>query len=249
MIRFPRHIERQYASRLLRRLKTARGLVEERLSDRRDASQEELDRAAFIQRIRTLIRATEQAFSITLPIRVQSLLPLAVETDSFTTRAITRMVTKVVAVDIDEDIRVGQRNSAQMRDLHREWAQENAKLIKSMEADTFDDLSKFVVESVRQGTTDLGRVISARFGVAENRARLIARDQIGSLNGKITEARQTDLGITSYEWSSSQDQRVRPVHRRLNGVVRKWSDPHPTERHPGAPIACRCVAIPVMDLD
>lgn len=241
MIRYPLHLERQYAARLLRRLRFARILVTER-AHRQDNDQDDLARRAGLS-----IGATRRAFEVTLPITESSLLPTAQATDAFTTRAVTRAVSQLVAVDVEADNRIGSRSAGEMRDLHRSWARENVSLITSMEADTFDDLADHVAAAVAEGRTDLAQVIQDRFGVAENRAKLIARDQIGSLNGQITEARQTQLGIEAYEWSSSGDQRVRPLHRRLDGTIRRWDDPHPTEIHPGRAIQCRCVAIPVLD--
>jgi SPP1 gp7 family putative phage head morphogenesis protein len=70
---------------------------------------------------------------------------------------------------------------------------------------------------------------------------------VAKLNGRITQHRQESLGVERYEWSSSGDERVRKAHRKLDGQVRRWDDPHPTEGHPGSAIACRCVAIAVFD--
>ena len=229
MIRYPQHIERQYVARLLRRLRVARILVTERVVQRQDNEQD---------RVGLSIGATRRVFEVTFPITTESLLPTARATDAFTTRAVTRAVSQLVAVNVEADNRIGSRSAGEMRDLHRSWARQNVNLITSMEADTFDDLADHVAAAVAEGRTDLAQVIQDRFGVAESRAKLIARDQIGSLNSRITEARQTQLGIDAYEWSSSGDQRVRPLHRKLDGTIRRWDDPHPTEGHPGRAIQC-----------
>jgi SPP1 gp7 family putative phage head morphogenesis protein len=255
VIRFPIHLERQYASRLVRRLRTARAILTDRLADslaasRTDNEQErEAERLAAILAARQLqvtIAATQRAFLVAMPASPESLLPLAAAADAFTTRAVTREVSRLVAVDVEADNRIGSRSRAQMRELHQTWARANVELVTTMEREAFEDLAAAVVEAVAEGRTDLAAVLAQRFGVAENRARLIARDQIGSLNAQITEARQTQLGIESYEWSTSGDERVRPAHRKLDGTIRRWDDPHPTERHPGHAIQCRCVAIPVV---
>ncbi len=47
---------------------------------------------------------------------------------------------------------------------------------------------------------------------------------------------------------SSHDSRVRPLHALYDGHVYKWGNP-PADGYPGQPIRCRCVAIPVFDLD
>jgi SPP1 gp7 family putative phage head morphogenesis protein len=97
-----------------------------------------------------------------------------------------------------------------------------------------------------QSTRTLTAKLEERFRVSQSRAKLIATDQVGTLNAKITQERQTSLGIEEYTWSSSDDERVRPLHQQLDDTVRRWDDPHPTEGHPGEPIGCRCSAIPVI---
>lgn len=82
--------------------------------------------------------------------------------------------------------------------------------------------------------------------VNESRAALIARDQTLKLNGAMTRIRQTNAGVTSYVWSTSNDERVRDTHKELDGQQFDWSSP-PEPGHPGEDYQCRCVAIPVID--
>ena len=84
------------------------------------------------------------------------------------------------------------------------------------------------------------------YGVSARRAALIARDQIGKLNGEIARERQTELGIRRYKWRSSSDERVRPEHADRDGQIFEWSDP-PPDGHPGQPVQCRCWAEPLID--
>ncbi len=83
------------------------------------------------------------------------------------------------------------------------------------------------------------------FHKARTRARLIARDQVGKLNGEITKRRQQALGVTSYIWRTAQDNRVRPAHREREGKEFAWNNP-PSDGHPGQAINCRCYAEPVL---
>ncbi len=93
---------------------------------------------------------------------------------------------------------------------------------------------------------DLADLLQGRTGVAESRAMLIARDQTTKLNGALNEIRQTEAGVTSYTWSTSLDERVRDEHSEREGEVFDWDSP-PEDGHPGEPIQCRCVAIPVVE--
>jgi len=92
----------------------------------------------------------------------------------------------------------------------------------------------------------LATIFEERLGVAESRAKLIARDQSTKALGNMQKARQQALGVTRYEWVTAGDERVRPSHAALNGKVFDWNDP-PPEGHPGEPVACRCVAAPILD--
>lgn len=101
-------------------------------------------------------------------------------------------------------------------------------------------------ENVGLRVEDLADLIRERTGVSESRAELIARDQTLKTNGNLTANRQRNAGITSYVWSTSLDDRVRPDHAALEGKTIAWDDP-PDVGHPGEDIQCRCVAIPVID--
>ncbi len=125
------------------------------------------------------------------------------------------------------------------------WAEQNANVIQGLERKTLDDIAREVVGAVVKGETNqtLSRRLQARFGLAKRRAALIARDQVGSLNGQITQDRQRALGVTHYVWATSDDERVRPSHNDLDGNLIAWDTPDPQEGHPGDAINCRCVAI------
>ena len=58
--------------------------------------------------------------------------------------------------------------------------------------------------------------------------------------------RQQQVGIESYQWLTSQDERVRPTHIRNSGLVFDWGRPPPDTGHLGNDVMCRCTAIPVV---
>jgi SPP1 gp7 family putative phage head morphogenesis protein len=129
--------------------------------------------------------------------------------------------------------------------LLREWITENVGLIRTMSRQTFASIEQLVVAGVNAGRRHeaIAEDIVSRFGVAERRAALIARDQVGKFYGQVQRARQRELGITRYTWRTSMDERVRPEHVEREGQVFEWSDP-PEDGHPGYPINCRCTAEP-----
>lgn len=130
----------------------------------------------------------------------------------------------------------------------REFTRKNVNLIKSIPVQFFDDLENEIIQSLEQGdrVETLAKKVEERAGVAESRATLIARDQLGSLNAQVTGERQQKLGITKYRWVSSNDARVRPSHDVFDGNVYTWAE-GTAEGHPGEPIQCRCTADPIME--
>jgi SPP1 gp7 family putative phage head morphogenesis protein len=72
------------------------------------------------------------------------------------------------------------------------------------------------------------------------------------MNSAFNQERQQQVGIERFEWSTSQDERVRESHAELDGKTFSWNDlpvVDDEEASPGTPICCRCVAIPVVDME
>lgn len=76
---------------------------------------------------------------------------------------------------------------------------------------------------------------------------------------ELTRIRCEKMGIKAYVWRSCQDQRVRPSHANMDGVIVFWSDPPSPEAligelsigryHSGECDGCRCYAEPIINLD
>jgi SPP1 gp7 family putative phage head morphogenesis protein len=126
----------------------------------------------------------------------------------------------------------------------------NVDLITDIPAQYFDKLKTAVFENFSQGLRyeALADNILHIADVTDSRAKLIARDQTSKMNGAFNEVRQTGLGIEKYEWKTAGDERVRDEHADNDGEIFSWDDP-PSTGHPGEDINCRCVAIPVFELD
>jgi SPP1 gp7 family putative phage head morphogenesis protein len=148
-----------------------------------------------------------------------------------------------VKAAIGIDITTADRRVPAMID---HFVAENAALIKSLGNRTVDDIEKVVSRAFTTGARaeDVAGDVADRYGISDRHARLIARDQIGSLNGQINAARQQEIGVTSFVWRTAGDERVRPEHEDLNGETFDYDDP-PDEGLPGEPVCCRCYAEPV----
>lgn len=124
----------------------------------------------------------------------------------------------------------------------------NIALINSIPQQYIDRVEQAVMASLQAGTLNdtLADDLLKIEGVTKNRAKLIARDQLGKINSRLSQIRQQSLGITHYFWSTSHDERVRDRHRRWDGDLIAWDKP-PIDGHPGQAIQCRCTAIPDLD--
>jgi SPP1 gp7 family putative phage head morphogenesis protein len=131
---------------------------------------------------------------------------------------------------------------------------DNVALIKSIPTEYLEKVGKKVNSYFATGKRweQLAEEIERIGNVTYNRARAIARDQASKLNSSFNEIRQVSVGIKEYDWSTSNDERVRPTHQAMNGQRCKWSE-RPSvggvPLHPGEDYLCRCVAVPVISFD
>lgn len=127
------------------------------------------------------------------------------------------------------------------------WTRKNVELCKDIGEAAVRRVETTVTEGVRSGkmTKDIAKQVQKDMGITERRAAFIARDQVGKLNGKLTELRQRGLGIDEYVWQGIMDNRERDEHRQQEGITYSWSNPPPTG-NPGYDYNCRCTAVPVM---
>lgn len=125
------------------------------------------------------------------------------------------------------------------------WIAENVTLIRTLPSTYFDDVKNQVFGAIERGTRHevLAAELRDRYEIPENRAALIARDQVGKLYGDLNAQRQQNLGVTDYIWRTVRDNRVRVEHEDREGETFSWADA-PDGGHPGEDINCRCYAEP-----
>jgi len=125
------------------------------------------------------------------------------------------------------------------------FSRANALLIKDIGEKAARDIELLVQDAVSRGTLgrDLAKILKETQGYTNKRAALIARDQIGKLNGNLQQIRMKEAGIDRYQWQTMQDRRVRPEHVVLNGTIRTWEQ----SPRPGEEIRCRCTPIPLFE--
>lgn len=147
----------------------------------------------------------------------------------------------------------------------KEWTETFAKLCKSADAQGKADIARAVYEgrnagkNIRQVESEIEGSLKVK---ARNRAELIARTETGKLNNAATMAGYRSAGISYYRWLSTPDERTRPSHAALNGLICAVGEGdsyyEETEggmvRHsrtadmyhgdPGTDFQCRCTCVP-----
>lgn len=247
---YPRTAERRYRRLLLKRIRLIGRLVEREVGLVLERNAAEIEALARTDSKETIVKEI---------VRSLAGVKLAVEGEWSEAATADQLADVAQQIDLFEQGQVGRQwksvvgvdpffSSETTKKAITAFERENLRLITNMQNETIAKLEDHLVEAARSGqrVEDFTDIVSERLGVGESRARLIARDQVGSMSGKLAEVRQNELGVMRYEWVTSGDERVRPEHEARDGEIFKWSEP-PADGHPGQPIQCRCTASPIIE--
>lgn len=167
---------------------------------------------------------------------------------------LVQVIHQAIGVDVS---RLLSANGPLLQSM-REATADNIALIKSIPEEYFDRVTNTVTEGWVSGVRweSLAEQIQRDGDITENRAKLIARDQTAKMNSAFNQERQQQVGIEKYEWQTSGDERVRESHAEVDGKEFRWDEAGPVAGvvagepcYPGEDINCRCVAVPVVDMD
>jgi SPP1 gp7 family putative phage head morphogenesis protein len=155
----------------------------------------------------------------------------------------------------------GELSETHVRRTLERIARENAQLITSVPKDVARIITARSIQAQAEGKRpgeieNEIRQLAPR--LAENKIRLIARTEIGKAESAITQTRSLEIGAEWYQWSSSEDRRVRKSHVNMDKVLVSWNDPPSPEAlvgernygryQAGGTFNCRCVSLPVISL-
>ena len=157
---------------------------------------------------------------------------------------------------------VFMRNSELLEKITNEWYASQSQLINSIVSTYTEKLGTIISNAVQRGSLykDVYADVKHLYDITDNRAKFIARNEIGNLNAITTKTRQQEAGISCYEWLTSRDERVRASHAAMDGNLYYWHRSTPGEINgrkvyptpnlqPGMDYNCRCVAIPIIDTE
>lgn len=138
----------------------------------------------------------------------------------------------------------------QLNPLFESIVNQNVGLIRSIPEERMVLFKNALVNSITQDLPqdEIRKIIEKNFNLTANKAALIAVDQTNKFNGALNQYRQQSLGGKRYIWRTSEDERVRPDHAKLDGKIFYWDSPPISNQssgarnHPGRDIRCRCIA-------
>jgi SPP1 gp7 family putative phage head morphogenesis protein len=244
----PIPLEREYAQAILALLDQAWTLLEPLRSELpellRTAAAERQD-ADEGRRIRA--RALEAARRIADFLTPERLEELAIRFARRTAEYQKGQLSRQVRAAVGADVFIADRT---LETRIRGFAAENAALISSIPRELADKIAQASTRAIQSATPakELANEISNQYAIAQNRAKIIARDQVGKLYGQLNAARQKELGAERFVWRTVHDARVRPEHVARDGNTYSYASP-PAGELPGEPILCRCYAEPVFSLE
>ena len=164
---------------------------------------------------------------------------------------------------LDKGIHVNLPTSASWwNDMKSSWAEDNYTLITSNAKNYVSKINTLTEQAIVNGMSPKKlkeEIYKATEGLTQKHCKLIARDQMGKLNGQITQAQMEEIGLDMYIWSTAFDDRVRDSHAAMEGLLCRWDDASvcsydggktwvdrpsaAVQLHPGQDIQCRCVGL------
>jgi SPP1 gp7 family putative phage head morphogenesis protein len=163
-----------------------------------------------------------------------------------------RHLTTAIGSQLYKDLR-----EAPVGTLHAQMMEEQVRLITSLPIDASRRVHTLTREALVTGrrAEEIAKDILDSGGVSVNRARLIARTEVGRTASKYVEVRARFVGSTSYVWHGVRDADERKEHLALEGKIIEWDNPPiagtgrggvPQRYHAGAGPNCRCHPSPIL---
>lgn len=193
---------------------------------------------------------------------------------SYAAESIARKVSSSIAEMTEMTVGKPYYPQAAKESLLKDWEANFQVLCVSAESDAKKDIARLVTQAKNEGWNgkQLEKAVMKELpDKYANRASLIARTESAKLNTSVTLETYKEIGCKYYMWMATLDERVRPDHAMMNGLICSATDPtvwyeenpddpmHPIEHkrddtmvhlHPGDDFQCRCTMVmwdPVID--
>lgn len=223
----------------------------------------------------------EKEYGVVDDFVVDFLVGKASQIDAFNLDDWSRFTGTVIGVDTAIAKVIVPSTSTYIEKAIKEWTDANYELWNTVTNDFIDKTTSIIRDNVRsnvglaQTKQDLLKVLPKKKGQLDyNRAKLIARDQTGTLQSHLNKNRMEDAGVSFYDWWTVGDERVRgnpsgknpnaiPSHDIMDGKCCDWRDASiisddggktwrdkkgkEEKKHVGMAINCRCSGVAVLD--
>jgi SPP1 gp7 family putative phage head morphogenesis protein len=250
---YPLTAEKEYQKELLSYVRTYHNFTKEYLYTKLKRFQEEYTIDSYVDETKDITEQISNTMMIEYSDAALStmLYSIATKTNAFNKKQTYKVLKSMLGIDLfynDPDLRIAIEP----------FITSNVELIRSMGDDYRKRIRQTISQAGRNGYTsaETAKLLEKQFRISKNRARLIARDQIGKFNGQLTRLRHKNVGITEYKWQTSLDERVRgnPAGRYPKARPSHWARQDkrfsykkpPSDGNPGEPIQCRCWAEPII---
>lgn len=91
-----------------------------------------------------------------------------------------------------------------------------------------------------QSADEVAEEILKRFDIAENKARFLARDQVGRLYSQVSRMRSKETGVQAFMWWTQGDGHVRSSHATKHKRIFPYEGSRAPSFFPGDDPGCRC---------
>jgi SPP1 gp7 family putative phage head morphogenesis protein len=211
--------------------------------------------------LREAVDSSDRAFSKVLRVLDQKLRDISEKQKKETTvfkdlfdRAIFR-----ADEDFKENVKkvtvTPELNEKEKEHLSQEW-EENLDLdIKGWEQDHIKQLRQEIKQSYFAGDRygSLVKTIQDNYGVSENKARFLARQETKLIVSNYVQSQYQNNGFPEYRWQcvrGGAEHPVRPYHKALDQTIQRWDSPpvvdkYGNRKHPGQDYGCRCTPRPI----
>lgn len=144
----------------------------------------------------------------------------------------------------------------QAAQISAEYTRDLDRYIKDFTEKEITELRERVQKEAFKGYRYEGLVKQIRrsYGVSQNKAKFLARQETSLLMTKFKQTRYEGAGVEEYIWTTvkgSSKHPVRPMHKALDGKKFRWDSPPVTNpeggrNNPGQDFNCRCYARPIV---
>jgi uncharacterized protein with gpF-like domain len=236
-VKEPRSTELEYYRGLKKYANFMKRYVRENLMPELKNLQPQYTQDSYADDLNSIFNRIRTALISALPTSLSERMVRGVEQNN--TRRYSSLLKSSFGIDMENLLQEqGLRNFAEAQ------IAKNTALIKSIPEEFITNIQLTVYNGVTSGQ-DYATIakqisgvkdISSVFGKLDNRIKVIARNEVSTVNARINQARLQRLGLDLYYWRTSKDERVRgnksgkypdakPSHASMEGKVCRWDDP------------------------